>query len=176
MTETDVRKLLFTINSAYPTFRVENPDQMVAVWMEFLGDQDPIAIGAALKQRIRTSTSNYAPSIGELIQGAYEIRNKENELTPGEAWSLVYKALCRSTYYAEEEYNKLPPLVQKAVGSPYQLRAWASDSSFNEGVAASNFRKAYATVCERSKSDALMSPDVRRYIESLGVKAIEGGG
>jgi len=175
MTETDIRKLLFTINSVYPTFKVDNPEQMVKIWFEFLGDQDPIAIGMALKNYIRTSKSDFAPSIGQLIQGAYDLQNR-NEMNAGDAWAMVIKAIRRSTYYAEDEFNKLPPLVQKAVGSPWQLRAWASDSSFNEGVASSNFRRAYASVCERSKEDALMSPDIKKFIESsLDVKLINNG-
>lgn len=175
MTETDIRKLLFTINSVYPTFKCDDPERIVKVWYEFLGDQDAIAIGMSLKNYIRTSKSDFAPSIGQLIQGAYDLQNR-NELNAGDAWSLVIKAIRRSTYYAEEEFKKLPPLVQKAVGSPWQLRAWASDSGFNESVASSNFRKTYATVCERSKADALMSPDIKRFIESsLDVKLIDSG-
>ena len=175
MTETDIRKLLFTINSVYPTFKVENPEQMVKIWFEFLGDQDPIAIGMSLKNYIRTSKSDFAPSIGQLIQGAYDLKNKD-ELNAADAWNLVIKAIRRSTYYAEDEFKKLPVPVQKAVGSPWQLRAWASDSGFNEGVASSNFRRAYATICERQKQEALMSPDIKQFIESsMDVRLLKDG-
>lgn len=166
MTKDDIRKLLYTINSIYPTFKVENPEQTINIWFEFMGDQDPIAIGASLKNYVRTSKSDFAPSIGQLIQGAYDLKH-EDELSAGEAWSMVYKAICRANYYAEEEFDKFPLEVKKAVGSPAQLRAWASDPQFNEGVASSNFRRAYATACERKKADALISPDVKRLIESF---------
>ena len=173
MTEADVRKLLFTINNIYPNFKVENPETTVKVWIEFLGDQEAGAIGASLKNYVRNNASGFAPSIGQLIQGAYELRNS-NEMTAGEAWTMVYKALCRGNYYAEEEFAKFPEEIKAAVGSPAQLRAWACDPTFSEGVASSNFRRAYAAACERKRKNALMSPDVRAFIETVSVRSLEG--
>lgn len=172
MTDQEIRKLLFTINSIYPNFKVERPEDTVKIWIEFLGDQNTGAILASLKNYVRNNTTGFAPSIGQLIQGAYDLQNR-NELTPAEAWSKVYKAICRSTYFADEEFEKLPQEVQKAVGSPDQLRAWASSDQFNESVASSNFRKAYATVCERKREDASLSDDVRALIESKGIGMLE---
>jgi len=173
MTKDDIRKLLYTINSIYPYFRVENPEQTINIWMEFLGDQNPNAIAASLKAYVRTDTSGFAPSIGKLIQGAYDIGNR-NELSAGEAWSMVYKALCNSSYSAAEEFNKLPPIVQKAVGSPDQLRAWAIDDSFNEGVASSNFRRAYEIAKEQKRMEALVPKEVINLIDSLTSPAMIG--
>lgn len=173
MTDADIRRLLFTINSIYPNFKVENPEQMVNIWLEFLGDQNATAIGASLKNYVRNDTSGFAPSIGQLVQGAYEMRNRD-ELSAGEAWSMVYKALCRSNYYADEEFAKFPDEVKTAVGSPAQLRAWAADPAFNEGVASSNFRRAYETACTRKRHEATMSPDVRAMLETMDLKRIGG--
>ena len=173
MTSDDIRKLLFTINSIYPNFKVENPEQTITIWLEFLGDQNAATIGASLKNYVRTNTSGFAPSIGQLVQGAYEIKNRD-ELSAGEAWSMVYKALCRSNYYADEEFAKFPDEVKRAVGSPAQLRAWACDSDFNEGVASSNFRRAYETACTQKRNDATMSPDVRAFIERVNQERLEG--
>lgn len=173
MTEQDIRKLLGMINSIFPTFKVENPEQTVKIWTEFLSDQDAASIGASLKNYVRTDTSGFAPSIGQLIQGAYSLQNHE-ELSAAEAWSKVYKAICNSAYHSEEEFNKLPEVVQQAVGSANQLRAWATDDEFNESVTSALFRKSYATACERKKTDALMPPDVRMFIENTKIKEIEG--
>lgn len=173
MTADDIRKLLFTINSIYPNFKVENPEQTITIWLEFLGDQNAAAIGASLKNYVRTNTSGFAPSIGQLVQGAYSISNRD-ELSAGEAWSMVYKALCRSNYYADEEFAKFPDEIKTAVGSPAQLRAWACDPDFNEGVASSNFRRAYETACTRKRHEATMSPDVRAFIERVNQERLEG--
>ena len=173
MTKDDIRKLLYLINSIYPNFKVENPEQTINIWMEFLGDQNPNAIAASLKAYVRTDTSGFAPSIGKLIQGAYEIKNR-NELSAGEAWSMVYRALCNSSYNAAAEFGKLPPVVQKAVGSPDQLRAWAVDDHFNESVASSNFRRAYENAKEQKRMQALVPKDVVDLIDNLTSPAMIG--
>jgi len=176
MTREDTKRLLMTIEAIYPYFKIRDLQITLDAWHEILSDQDAAAIFASLKHYTRTNATDFAPSVGQLIQGAYELCHKSEELSPGEAWAMVYKALCRSNYYAEEEFNKLPATIQKAVGSPWQLRAWASDSSFNEGVASSNFRKVYEVECNLAKADALISPDIRRFIDSsLDVKLIDNG-
>ena len=165
MTQDDIRKLLFTINAAYPNFKVADPEKMIAAWEDLMEDQDPIAIGMALKHFIRTDKSGFAPSVGQLIQGAYSLEHDDEELTPAEAWDMVYKALCRSNYYAEEEFEKLPNAVKRAVGSPAQLRAWAGDPEFNEGVASSNFRRTFTAVQEHNKERALMSDEAKQWLQ-----------
>lgn len=176
MTREDTKRLLMTVEAIYPNYKIKDTKITLDAWSEILSDQDERFIFAALKNYSRTDTTGFAPSVGQLVQGAYELRTRNvKQLTPGEAWSMVYKALCRATYYAEDEFAKFPEEVKAAVGSPAQLRAWASDSTFNEGVASSNFRKAYSTVCEHKKQDALMPPEIRVLISSIGdVKSIEG--
>ena len=78
------------------------------------------------------------------------------EMSAQEAWALVYKAICNSAYNSAHEFDKLPELVKKAVGSADNLRNHAIDSDFNLGVAQSNFIKAYNTILERKKNDYTM--------------------
>lgn len=62
--------------------------------------------------------------------------NTPKQLNELEAWSLVEKAIRNSIYNSQEEFSKLPPLVQKAVGSPNVLDAllgigsWIVDNVF----------------------------------------------
>lgn len=161
----EVRKLLFAINSAYPNYKPQNPEETASVWADLLGDQDANSIFAAFKVYARSDQSGFAPSPGQLIHGAMNLRHKDDGiLTSSEAWALVYRAIRRSGDNSKEEFEALPPEVQKAVGSPGQLRAWALDDQFNEGVASSNFRRAYDTVLERKRNDALIPADVRRAL------------
>lgn len=79
-----------------------------------------------------------------------ELSNKE-ELTADEAWELVEKAIWNSpNHHAAAEFNKLPPLVRKAVGRPEQLRDW--NLVFRRGTlrneVESNFREAFRSVTE----------------------------
>ena len=176
MTREEVKRLLMTTQAIYPHYKIEDPQVTLDAWEMLLEDQNPNLIFAALKHYARTDKTGYAPGAGQLIQIAYELQSgAQGQLSPGEAWSMVYKALCRGNYHAEEDFEKFPEEIKKAVGSPMQLKAWASDPGFNEGVASSNFRRAYETVCERKKQDALMPPEVKVLIASIGdVKCLEG--
>lgn len=61
----------------------------------------------------------------------------------------------------------MPERIQKAVGSPKQLWSMATDESFNEQVASSNFMRAYRTVVNRENEIKKLSPDVMKLIENL---------
>ena len=171
MTKEEVKKLLMTTEALYPNFKVVDRQTTLDAWHMLLEDQDANLIFAALKNYARNSKSDFAPNPGKLIQAAYDLRNM-TMLSEVDAWNMVYKALCRGAYDAEEEFEKFPIEVKRAVGSPMQLRAWATDPYFNEGVASSNFRKSYATACDRQKQEALIPAEVRVLIEQLTIPAL----
>lgn len=67
-----------------------------------------------------------------------------NELNELEAWSFVRKALRNSGYHANEEFEKLPPIVRKAVGSPDNLYCWSQmDITSVENIVQVNFLQVY---------------------------------
>ena len=171
MTREETKRLLMTIEAIYSNFKIRDLQVTLDAWHAILSDQEANAIFASLKQYSRTNETGFAPDPGQLIQGVYK-QTRTDTLSASEAWVLVYKALCRSSYYAEEEFNKLPPEVQEAVGSPGQLRAWAVDENFAEGVASSNFRRAYEVACARKKEKDLMPEDVKKLFEEMDRKRI----
>ena len=64
---------------------------------------------------------------------------------------LVEKACRNSNYGAREEFDKLPPEIQRFVGSPNQLREWGMMNSDElKTVVASNFMRSYRV---RAKND-----------------------
>ena len=124
MNRNQVIELLSTIQSLYPNFKVENKTFTVNAWFEMLKDCDYCMIQQGLKVFAKTDKSGFAPSIGQLIDKA-QMSHKPSELNELEAWSLVSNALRNGIYKPAEEFTKLPPLVQKAVGSIDNLRHWA---------------------------------------------------
>ena len=167
MTRTETIKLLMVIQSAYPNFKP--PDKTVAVdaWYTMLKDMDYNVVQMGLRAYITSDTSGFAPSIGQLINTMYTIQNPQ-ELNEMEAWALVSKALRNGYYGAVEEFNNLPPLVQKAVGSPDNLRNWAqTDSESIENVVQSNFMRSYRLVVNRENEIKKMPADVRTLIENV---------
>lgn len=167
MTRDETIKLLMVIQSAYPNFKP--PDKTVAVdtWYTMLKDMDYNVVQMGLRAYITSDTSGFAPSIGQLINTIYLTQNPQ-ELNEMEAWSLVSKALRNGYYGAVEEFDNLPPLVQKAVGSPDNLRNWAlTDSKSIENVVQSNFMRTYRTVVNRENEIKKMLADVRTLIENV---------
>lgn len=166
MTRDETIKLLMVIQSAYPNFKP--PDKTVAVdtWYTMLRDMDYNVVQMGLRAYITSDTSGFAPSIGQLINTIYTIQNPQ-ELNEMEAWVLVSKALRNGYYGAADEFYKLPPLVQKAVGAPDNLRNWSQTNMESiENVIQSNFMRSYRTVMKREEEIKKMPVDVQVLIEN----------
>ena len=85
-----------------------------------------------------------------------------------EAWAIVRKAIGRSNYYAEEEFEKLPEACKMAVGNPSNLREWAMMDSDQVGtVEQSHFVRNYRTAMQRIKEDRRMPEKVRTAIAEV---------
>lgn len=167
MTKNEVIKLLMTIQTFYPNYRVDNKEFTINAWYTIIGDCDYKLMEKALQAYITTDTSGFAPNVGQLLDKLHLIQNPQ-ELNEMEAWSLVSKALRNGYYGAVEEFNKLPPLVQKAVGSPDNLRNWSqTDVKAIETVIQSNFMRSYATIVKREYEIKKMPADVRTLIENV---------
>ena len=165
MTRAEIQDLLAMIQGAYPNYNPQNKTATVNAWLIALEDMDKNVIAMAFKNYLRTNSSGFAPAPGQLMAMAQEITSPQ-ELTEMEAWAIVSRAIRNSTYGFLDEYAKLPPLVQKAVGLPSQLREWALDEHINMQVVASNFMRTYKTVVDREKEVSKMSPDVRKIIQN----------
>lgn len=166
MTRDETINILMSIQAAYPSFRV--PDKTVAVntWYSLLGEYEYGQVSAALKKYIQTNKSSFAPSIGQIIDEISDIysKNEENEM---EAWVLVQKAIRNSTYHADEEFDKLPEIVQKAVSHPRQLQEWAMMENIDGrawNVMQSNFMRTYRAEIEKEKNMRKLSPDLLNLI------------
>ena len=166
MTREETVKVIRIMCDCYPNYKPSNLSETVDVWNMMLEEYNYSQISTALKAYAHSDTSGFAPSIGQLINKLHEVQAPQ-ELNEMEAWLLVGKALRNGTYGAVEEFNKLPPLVQKAVGSPDNLRNWAqTDSESIENVVQSNFMRTYRIVVNRAKEYQKMPKDIQALIEN----------
>ena len=154
MTRDEVKRIIQIMCTTYPNYHPANLTDTVDVWAMMLEEFTYQEISLALKAYILTDTTGFAPSVGALVS---KVRKTE-ELTEMEAWARVSRALRTGTYGAEEEFAKLPPMVQKAVGRPSNLRQWAQTGAESvENVIQSNFIKTYRSVAKR-ENDLLALP------------------
>ena len=163
MNRDETARILSVMSVAFPNFRPENKAFMLSTWENLLKDFSYEQINYALTAYIRTDTTGFAPSIGQLINQISKAKHSD-DLNEGEAWSLVRKALENGIYGSTKEFEKFPPLVKRAVGSPEQLRVWATDENYNESVIASNFKRAYAAAVERSKEEEKIPEQMRQLL------------
>lgn len=172
MNREETKRIIQIMCTTYPNYHPANLTDTVDVWAMMLEDFTYQEISLALKAYILTDTSGFAPSVGALV--AKVRKAGTNELNELEAWAMVSKALRNGTYGAEEEFAKLPPIVQKAVGAPSNLRQWAqTDADSVENVIQSNFIKTYRSAVKREQELQVLPPNIRNALsDAAGRTAI----
>lgn len=172
MTRDEAKKIVMIIASTFPNWRPNNLSFTVDAWTAMLEEYSYTQIGAALHAYIKTDSSGFAPSVGQLIGLIDRATNKE-DLNEMEAWSMVSKALRNGIYGAETEFDKLPETVQRAVGSPEMLRSWAlSDMKSIETVIQSNFQRTYREVLKIQTEQRKIPQKVQNLLHQVNQKMI----
>lgn len=164
MTRDETKRILMIVASTYSNFKPDNMSMTLDVWTQILAEYSYKDVEKSLISYIASSNSGFAPSVSQLIGGVHKITNNlpqyDNE---EEAWSLVYKAINRSTYYSVEEYNKLPAICQKAIGSPDNLRELAqADLDSIQTVEKSNFMRVYRAEKEKQEEHDRIPTSVKQ--------------
>ncbi len=154
-------KLADAIKTYFPRDNMLPTDTAMELWYDMLKDMDYQSAYIGLKNHV--ATSKFAPTIADIRNGA--VISQPQELNEMEAWSLVSKAIRNSGYNSVDEFAKLPPIVQKSVGLPSQLRTWALDENYNEEVVSSNFIKCYRNELARQRELQKIPQNVRNLIE-----------
>lgn len=171
MTRDETLKILSVLKAAFPhsykDMTKRDATAMVDLWtMAFAGDPYE-AVNAAVVALIVTRTTGFSPTIGE-VKEKLAAPKAAQELSEQSAWALVSKACENGLYGYQKEYAKLPPEVQRAVGAPEQLKAWAAmDAETVQSVVASNFMRNYRTQQARAKEVEAMPPAVREMLSGV---------
>ena len=176
MTRDETIKILMVIQAAYPNYKPQDKTVAVNVWSEMLADIPYEQVSMAVKAYIQSDKNGFAPSIGEVREKVKSIFAEEDELNETAAWSLVLKAIRRSTYYSDEEFAKLPPVIQRAVASPRQLREWATLEDVDGKtitVIQSNFQRTFRAEQQREREQNKLSSDVLKLMRPLNNPQIE---
>ena len=152
------------------------PDQdAFDVWYSMLKDLDYTIASRAVQMHLQTEES--LPTVAGIRKQSVKLKADEtDDLNETAAWSLVLKAIRRSTYYSEEEFAKLPATVQRAVASPKQLREWATLEDVDGKtltVIQSNFQRTFRVEQQRERERNKLSPDMLKLMRPLNNPQIE---
>lgn len=168
MTKREIAELMTIMQANYPDSFRGMSDAVVgakiALWHDMFKDYPKEVVQAAAKSFMATDTKGFMPNVGQIMEHIQRMKQREN-ITPSEAWAIVSNALRNSAYGAEEEFEKLPTEIQRAVGSPNQLREWGlMDAETVQSVIGSTFQKSFQIRQARDRDMEKLPGDVRKFI------------
>ena len=171
MIKKEMAEILAIMQANYPDdFRGMSDTAMNAkinLWFMQFRDDDYKEVLAAVMAHIATDTNRFMPPVGVIKAKLVEIRQPD-EMTEMEAWELVSKATRNSTYNSAEEFAKLPPVVQRLVGSHMQLKEWAAmDADTLQSVVASNFQRSYKVRAKSEREYLALPSSVKTFMEGI---------
>lgn len=157
--------LVKTMKAVYPAMFQER--ETVDIWYTLLKDLDYQDAAAGLGKHL--AISPYPPTVADIRNNTVP----DVELNGEQAWALVFRAIERASYYSEEEFAKLPELVQKAVGNPANLRELAlMPTDTVNSVEKSHFLRTYEVEKKRQKELAAMPKEIRERLQSVAMQMI----
>ena len=176
MTAKEFGILADAIKTYFPRDNVLPTENAMRLWYEELKDIPYQLAHLALQKYV--CTNKFAPTIADIREQVAELSNQNYDgLNETAAWSMVWKAICNSGYHAEEEFAKLPPVIQRAVHSPAQLREWALLENIDGKtitVLQSDFQRTFRVEQQRERERSKLSPDVLKLMRPLNNPQIEG--
>lgn len=174
MNRKEILKMLNILQVSYPNFykgfSKQELEEAVILYEEMFKDADSKLVFIALKEVI--NTSEYPPTIATIKNKMFDLTHKE-QYSNDELWNALVKAIGRSGYYAEEEFDKLPDLVKRYVRSPHQLQELARlDSDIIHSVEKGQFMKQIEKIKQEYKNDTITKRN-DRLLQEKGIYMIE---
>jgi hypothetical protein len=170
VTRQEALAVLTILKTAYPTFyknySKEDVNAAIDLWATMFAEEHPEIVVEAVKALI--CTHKYPPTIADIKEKIATITRPEQK-TEMEAWQQVKAAI--SYYNAAENFERLPPILQKVVGSPNTLREWAlMDGEVVNSVIQSNFMRSYKVKVVQQKEYAMLPSSTKQFIAGLAQK------
>ena len=178
MTREEVTNMLRLLKVTYPAFysKMKRNDLILIVdmWSEMFKDDDANIVKYALKELVATH-NGYPPDIAALKNKIKEIcLTASGEPTNEELWLMLKKAVSNGYYGAKEEFEKLPPVLKRYVGSPHTLTELACiESDTFDTVTHGQFLKQINAIKEREEYSKRMPEEVKVLINSTYKPLVE---
>lgn len=169
----DFLKIIAAAETYYPKANVfPKDDAGLQLWFNELEEFDYDTMKQGLRDYARTN--EFPPCLCHFIDFAMATEEAEY-MSPEEAWGLVYKAICNSSYNSHEEFAKLPEEIQEAVGSPWNLKEMASCSmdiiNKNDRI---NFLISYKQIIQRKQKCSRKAKATKENIAMLTENSTKG--
>lgn len=172
MTRKETAQMLDVLKTAYPTFyRTVSPEEGVKtleLYAEMFANDDIRIVKPALFNLIETH-KGYPPDIATLKEKIRElVVAATGEPTDEELWQMLRRAASNGYYGAREEFDKLPRVVQRYLGSPSALRDLAViDEKTLNTVTKGQFLKQIVSLRERQEFADSLPEGVKEAVARL---------
>lgn len=168
----ETKQILGILKANYPqsfyNWTSEQSKNYLMLWAEAFKDEDVKTVISAVKAIVYSDTREFAPNLGQVKTKIYELTTP-SRMTEQEAWTAVYKAIENSGYHAEEEFKKLPKIIQRIVGAPSVLKEWGMTPTQEVNtVIASNFQRSYRNAMQDDKTYNALPNSVKNVIGHTG--------
>ena len=170
MTLQDTSKILDILKANYQNWTADR--NTLILWSQMFADDPVQEVAAAVKAFIVQDVKGFPPVIGQIKQLMLKV--KSNDIGEGEAWMMIRKAIGNGIYGSYEEFDKLPKILQRVVGSPDQLEQWALLTDGLDIVVQSNVKRAYRQELEKEQFDRALPRDVRVALSGESRMMLEG--
>ena len=171
MTREETSACLKILRLAYPTFysrmRIADMRDTLDLWATIFVDDDPRIVTHAIRDLIQTHTG-FPPEIADVKQKIREIVSAvTGAQTDEELWLTLIDATKNGYYGAEEEFQKLPPVVKRWCASPSRLRDLSHvDTEVLNTVVHGQFLKQITAMREQEEYKARLPLELQEYIAS----------
>ena len=178
MTREEVTQMLSLLKVTYPAFysKMKRDDLMLIVdlWSDMFREDDVNIVKYALKELIATHSGS-PPDIAAIKNKIKELcSSATGEATDEELWLVLKRAVSNGLYGAEQEFEKLPAVLKRYVGTPSTLTELAliDTDTFNT-VTHGQFLKQIKVIKEREEYSLRMPDEVKCLISSVYKPLVE---
>ena len=167
MDREEFKKIVKGVKSIYADPKFIADQDAFDMWYALLKDLDYEVASMATQSYMQTE--KFPPTPADIRRYASQITSPiTDDISEIDAWGKVSKAICNSLYHSEEEFNRLPKLIQQTLGNHIRLRELAElDAGQLQTVEASNFMRSYRAKLEVHKRESQLNDSLRLTINQM---------
>lgn len=171
MTKDEFKQIVKGLKSIYADPKFIADQFSFDMWYGLLSDLTYEVASMATQAYMQSET--YFPTPASIRKYAVQVTSKD-DMSELEAWNMVYKAMSNiRDGNAKAEFDKLPAVIQKALGNPASLKEMSiMDVETVNTVEQSHFIRAYRAALEREKKTMQLHPSLRQIGERYGTDGL----
>lgn len=171
MTREETQNLLAYLQAIFQA-DVKNPKILLNAWADLFKNISYKEATQAAKDFVAQQTNgNYGrfPVPGQII-GIIQRKHAEKMSNVDDAWAQVERAARNGRDYSKTEFNKLPPDIQKAVGSSKMIYSLANSNAYMMDKAKDAFIKRYSEIKEQEAYKQVISGETLQLEDNEQLK------